>query len=116
MRWARALSLSMATASIVGAGCATPPEKIAAAKVDAAPYAAMDCGALAAEGVRLRKSLGLAEAAQRRQRENDTIGVLMVGLPMGSMAGGKENEQAIARFKGQQAAIDATQKTKGCMT
>ena len=80
--------LSLAAAgALLPQGCATIPEDIAPAKVDDVSYAGWSCERLSQEQLRLDAALNGAADAQRKCRKTDTAGVLIIGLPVGSLLG-----------------------------
>ena len=70
------------------AGCATPPERIKPTANDGQPCTAAD-----------RQRLEELSKVQKATANNDAVGVFLIGLPMGSMAG-KDHEAEIAALKG----------------
>lgn len=98
------------------AGCATAPDQIAATPVAASAYAGRDCAALAGEFVRITTELDPLVELQAKARTEDVVGVLVVGLPVGSMARGgpKHRERDIARLKGEREAVVAQQRAMRC--
>lgn len=84
--------------------CATPPEKIAAVQISSDEYAGKDCATLKADRDRSALTLKNTSAEQQRIATNDAVGVLLLGVPMGSIGG--DMETAVAVEKGRLAAID----------
>lgn len=79
-------ALLAASFSIVLAGCATPPGRIKPAAI------AVNCPRNA------EQRLAELSAIQQGAATNDALGVFLIGLPVGSMAGG-DHEAEIARLK-----------------
>jgi hypothetical protein len=99
------------------AGCATAPEKIKAAEVSASKYAGRSCAELAGGYARIDTSLSSLSATQSEAHTNDVAGVILIGLPVGSMTSSNNDvrEKEIARLKGEKNAIFAAQKQGGCV-
>ena len=87
-------------AATCATSCAPSPESIQAADVSEVPYRGWTCDQLGEESVRLNEALAIASVAQRSARTNDTVGILLMGLPVGSMSGRSIAPQ-IALYKGQ---------------
>jgi len=99
-------------AILAASGCATPPEKIAAVQMSSAEYSGKDCAVLKADQARSAMTLKNTSAEQQRIATNDAVGVLLLGVPMGSIGG--DMETAVAVEKGRLAAIEAEMARKGC--
>lgn len=98
--------------SIVGA-CAKRPDKIEAVTVAGDPYAKLSCSTLAAEKLKVSQELENAAAKQRQAVTGDTFGVLLLGLPVSTIAGGDQETQ-IAVAKGQIQELETQQLSKSC--
>ena len=96
------------------AGCAQKPEAIAPAYVSPTTYQDWDCTQLKAEAVRLDAALNQASATQNKARQNDTVGVILLGLPVSSLSGGNVADQ-IAFLKGNKDTIQQTQIGRRCI-
>jgi hypothetical protein len=94
-------------------GCAKAPESIAPAYVSQLTYQDLRCPQLASEEQRLSQALATASKQQNNARTQDTVGVLLLGLPVASMSGDNIAPE-IARLKGEQEAIRQQQLSKGC--
>lgn len=79
--------ISACLALVTLAGCATPPERIAAV-ANPGPCSPQD-----------RERLGILSNKQSKAATGDAMGVFLFGVPMASMAGG-DNEAEIAILKG----------------
>ena len=101
-------------AAIVVSGCAKKPEAIAPAYVSPTTYQSFSCRALASEARRVDQALANASAQQTKARQNDTWGVILIGLPTSSLSGGNVAPQ-IAELKGQKQTLEQTQIQKGCV-
>jgi hypothetical protein len=95
------------------AACATSPEDIAPAPVSEARYQDWTCAELTAEQARVGRDLAAATAKQEQTRSSDVAGVILLGLPLGSMSG-DDVEPEIARLKGERDALGRSAKTKDC--
>lgn len=84
--------------------CAPTPESIAPAYVSELPYRSYTCEQLGEENARLNQALSTSSVAQNSARTNDTVGILLIGLPIGSMSGQSIAPQ-IALYKGQLEAV-----------
>lgn len=76
---------AIALAAVLSA-CATHPDKIQPASYSG------DCTAAD------RKRLASLVEEQKKTARNDTVGVILLGLPVGSMSG-KDHEKEIAKLK-----------------
>jgi hypothetical protein len=86
--------------------CATLPESIPPSYVSAMTYQSYSCQQLGEEQGRLGAALSTASDAQRNARSNDTLGVILLGLPVSSLSGSNQASN-IGRLKGE---LDAVQK------
>jgi len=86
------------------AACAPTPESIAPAYISEVPYQSWTCAQLGEENMRLNQALATASVAQSNARTNDTVGIILIGLPLGSMSGQSIAPQ-IAMYKGQIEAV-----------
>jgi hypothetical protein len=91
-------------AATCAAACAPAPESIQAAYVSEVPYRSWNCDQLGEESLRLNEALATASTAQSSARTNDAVGILLIGLPVGSMSGQSIAPQ-IALYKGQIEAV-----------
>lgn len=89
MRKVSAMKIALAILLAAGtAACATPPSRIKAV-ANAGPCTAAD-----------RANLALLSNQQRDAVAGDTIGVILVGVPVASLTGGRGREAKIAILKG----------------
>jgi hypothetical protein len=93
--------------------CAPAPETIQAAYVSEVPYRSWSCDQLGEENIRLNEALATASVAQNSARTNDTVGILLIGLPVGSMSGQSIAPQ-IALYKGQMEAVRRASIRNSC--
>lgn len=95
------------------AACAPTPESIQPAYVSEVPYQSWTCQQLGEELGRLSYALSTASSQQNTARSNDIAGVILLGLPVGSMSGQSIAPQ-IARYKGEQEAVNKAMIRNGC--
>ncbi len=96
------------------AGCAASPEAISAAYISPTTYDDWSCDKLALEARRLDAAYASAAAQQKKARTNDTVGIILLGLPVSSMSGGNVAPQ-IADLKGRKNTLEQTQITNNCI-
>lgn len=106
--------LSCMTFAIALSGCATHPDSISPRKINPAKYAQGTCTQLEAEHYRLANHLKDLKIAQLDKRTTDTAGVLLIGLPLGSMTSGGTYTEAIEITKGEMVAIQDASSAKAC--
>jgi len=88
------------------AACAQGPSSIAPATMPDGAYSTYDCGKLYAERSSVQSVLSSLESTQRGAVAGDAIGVLLIGVPVSSLAGGDKAGE-IATEKGKLLAIEA---------
>ena len=93
--------------------CAKSPDNIAAAQIEDAAYARHSCKSLSAEQLKQEQHLERISAKQKDAQAGDTIGVILIGVPVSSVAG-NDNETDIAITKGKLQAIERQSAKKGC--
>ena len=98
---------------IVLSGCAKSPESISPSYISDVPYQSWSCAQLGQEELRLNEALSVASAQQKKARTNDTVGVILIGLPVSSLSGDNIAPE-IARLKGQLEAINRAGNMKNC--
>ena len=96
-------------------GCAKSPESISPAYISEVGYLNWSCQQLAEEDGKLRNALAVASTQQENARTNDTVGVLLIGLPVSSLSGDNIAPE-IARLKGEAEAIRKASVRKSCIT
>lgn len=106
------IHLWVAAVALLGA-CAPTPESIAPAYVSEVPYRSYTCDQLGEEQERLNQALVTASAQQSNARSNDTVGIILIGLPVGSMSGQSIAPQ-IALYKGQLEAVHRASIRNSC--
>jgi hypothetical protein len=104
--------LAIATALVVSA-CAKSPESIAPSYVSEVGFQSWNCNQLGEESNRLSAALSRASAQQENARTNDTVGVLLIGLPVSSLSGDNIAPE-IARLKGETEAVRKVSINKSC--
>ena len=105
--------VALAALSVGVASCASAPEYIKPALVGPEKYQAYTCEGLAAERNRVQDAYNEAAKKQNKARNDDALGVLLIGLPVDSMSG-KNLAKVIALLKGELAAIQETADAKSC--
>lgn len=98
---------------LLAAGCATSPEKIIPSHMSDSSYVDWGCEELSREQSRLAASLSAAADEQRRCRDNDIAGVILLGFPVSGISG-CDKEFEIARLKGQLQALQRAAVQKDC--
>lgn len=93
--------------------CAKAPDAIQAASVDETRFSASSCRQLADAYTQTTEQLLQASNAQSAIRQKDTAGVLLTGIPIGSLVD-DDLEPRVAALKGEQAAIKRAQVTRRC--
>lgn len=104
--------VAIVTLSIL-CGCAASPSKIKPSYISEAAYKPMSCEELAAERDRAATALARACKTQRGARTWDTIGMVLIPMPIGSICGGNMTAD-IRRLKGELIAVEAVAQDKGC--
>jgi hypothetical protein len=95
------------------AACAKSPDSISAAYISDVTYRSLSCQDLAVESARINAALTRASTQQENARTNDTVGVLLIGLPVSSLSGDNIAPE-IARYKGELEAINRVSAQKRC--
>jgi hypothetical protein len=113
----RAVTIVAVTAIAVSSaflcGCAATPESIIPSYVSTLTYSNLSCQQLGEEEARVSAAYTVAAGQQNSARTNDTVGILLLGLPVGSMTG--ENvAPEVANLKGQANAIHEVETRKNC--
>ncbi len=98
---------------VIASACAKSPESISASYVADEKYTSRTCQQMLAEYARVSDLLIAASNQQSAARTSDTVGVLLIGLPLGSM-GGDDVEVKVAQLKGEQEAIRRAMGIKRC--
>ncbi|WP_291164973.1 hypothetical protein [Hyphomicrobium sp.] len=95
------------------AGCAKSPDSISPAYVSEVGYQNWSCAQLSEEAGRLSTALASASVQQENARTNDTVGVILIGLPVSSLSGDNIAPE-IARLKGETEAVRKASMFKSC--
>lgn len=106
------MTISIAILSAL-ASCATPPERIAATAYPDDPYIGKSCAFLADETKRTSDELAALSKKQKDTVAADTIGVIVIGVPVSSLAGGDKKTE-ISVLKGKIEALKRASKSSGC--
>lgn len=104
---------ALGAAIVVMCGCAKSPESISPAYISDVPYRNWSCSQLGQEELRLNEALSVASAQQKKARTNDTVGVILIGLPVSSLSGDNIAPE-IARLKGELEAVNRAANLKNC--
>lgn len=105
--------LLLAVAATTLAGCAKAPDAIQAAYVDDARFAASSCRQLADAYTATTEKLLQVSNEQSAIRQKDSVGVALIGVPVGSLAN-DDLEPQVAALKGEQVAIRRAQAARRC--
>ncbi len=109
MRTAIMISLVLLTA-----GCAKAPESIQASYVSDVNYSGWSCKQLGQEEQRLSAAYASTAAQQNKARNNDVVGIILIGLPVSSLSGDNVAPE-IARLKGNQEAVQRAMIKNNCL-
>ena len=94
-------------------GCEMQPKPVEKIQVDPVLYTDHDCKELARERAKIDIELQQAEISRKERRRRDALGLLVLGVPVGSMQ--RETSRAdLATQRGKLDAIDIVQREKGC--
>lgn len=108
----RPLTSIVLMAALLGA-CATLPEKVRPTPAAANLYQGADCARLDNERLRLDAAYQDASRRQLRTRKVDAVGLVLLGLPVGSLTG-NSHTKSIAAIKGQQEALSEAYRLSNC--
>ena len=95
-------------------GCAIPAERVVAAAVPDEIYAGHSCSQLKVDRAEAALAVSTLSQQQASAVTGDTVGVLMVGLPLSSM-GGSDVRAKLGEMKGRLIAIDTVIAKKKCL-
>ncbi len=104
--------LLMVALGLLGA-CAQAPEDIAPAYVSQSRFKAWTCEQLVQEQGQLASALTTSSAQQQQARDSDIAGIILLGIPVGSLSGGNVSAQ-IARLKGERDAVERALSLNDC--
>jgi hypothetical protein len=94
-------------------GCAMKAESIQPSYVSPVSYDSYTCKQLGQEAARIEAALATASKQQNQARTNDTVGVLLIGMPVSSMSG-EAIAPEVAKLKGEKNAIQQASTLKNC--
>lgn len=94
-------------------GCSPNPTRIDPKPVPVMGYTSMSCTELSSLHTVDVSKLQTEDVEQRSARRSDAWGVLLLGLPVGRMAGGNRADE-IAELKGEIIAIGSTFRSHHC--
>ena len=97
------------------AACAAKPESIQPSYISPVVYDSWTCPQLSQESARVESALSTASKQQQNARNHDVAGVILLGLPTGSMSG-EAIAPEVARLKGSKDAIQQEMTLKNCGT
>lgn len=100
-------------ATLILSACATAPEAIAPAYISDVTYQSWSCEQLSQEMGRLNAAYTNVADQQHKARNNDTVGVILLGLPVSSLSGSNVAAQ-VASVKGNQVAVEHASTLKNC--
>lgn len=95
------------------AGCASPPQYIQPAYVSPLKFSPLACDQLAQEDQRTTAALKKASDEQKSAANTDAVGVFLIGVPIGSMAGHNATDQ-VSILKGEKTSINTAIAQKKC--
>lgn len=95
--------------------CAKAPGSIAPSYVSDVQYRSWPCATIGEEQARVSSALATASTQQEKARTNDTVGVLLIGLPVSSLSGDNIAPE-IGRLKGEQDALARAGSIRRCGT
>lgn len=105
--------LLVCAAMLLAAGCAKRPDEIMATPVAVDPFMQMQCAQLGPLKMQKETELAKLEKAQFNASEHDKAAMSVIHIPVASMTG-KDNEEGVARAKGEVQAINSAYQAKGC--
>ncbi len=108
----QALTMLVLSGTMVLSGCATRPESIQATDVSPEQFTTLDCPQLAVKLSNAKAELVKLSQQQTEKADTDALGVFLFGIPASPFTG--DHEQAIARLKGEVAAIESVQARQKC--
>jgi len=107
------IAVAVTICAIFLAGCAANPEDIAAADIGTGMYQGQSCAQLAEQRLARTQRLEVLTAEQSSARTGDTVGVILLGLPLSSMSG-NDRETDIAVTRGHLNEIDRERLARNC--
>jgi hypothetical protein len=105
--------VAAAALALAVSACAAAPEDIKAANISTAPYAYLSCAQLADYKITLTKAYNDVADSENNARTVDTVSIVALGLPFGSMF--HENvPMQISELKGRIVAVEKLQAQDRC--
>jgi hypothetical protein len=108
----RSIVVLAACAAMAG-GCASRAGAVQALAVPASDYAGLTCEKAAAELQVQQAKVADLSGRQNRRAVADSVGVFFAFIPVGTMVGGRVEDQ-LAQAKGEAAALQRHMVTRGC--
>jgi triphosphoribosyl-dephospho-CoA synthetase len=93
--------------------CATAPEKVKPAYVAPTQFSGFSCPGLRHQQNILIARVNKLSKSQRGARNGDIVGVVLLGLPVSSIAGA-DKEKELSRARGELLAVGDKIKAQGC--
>ncbi|MGD0143255.1 MAG: hypothetical protein ABSC92_08860 [Rhizomicrobium sp.] len=104
---------SVAAFAVALSACASSPESIKAADIDSAQYAYLTCAQLGTYEGTLTVAYNSAADSQNNARMMDVVGLVALGMPIGSLTHAYTPKQ-IADLKGRIAAVQKLEAAGRC--
>ncbi|MEP5728547.1 MAG: hypothetical protein ABJL67_04145 [Sulfitobacter sp.] len=98
---------------LILSACATPPAKVQPLEVSSSQYDRMNCKQLRESEGNWSQNVETLSEQQEKARAGDTIGVILIGIPASSLAGG-DVETQLAQAKGHVKTIQSVIVRKSC--
>jgi hypothetical protein len=112
------VSLCLAAAAVLAAGCASKSADVAPSYVSPMQYQHYDCQQLTAEGKRVSMAAHEAAGVQASNRTKDvvatTVGVVVLWPVLFAVSGDNAKTAELARLKGEMGAIEQASIQKRC--
>lgn len=104
---------ALAVCAVMASGCASRAGAIQALAVPASDYAGLSCEQARGELAVQRAKITELSSSQNRRAVADAVGVFFAFIPVGTMVGGRVEDQ-LAQAKGEAAALERHMVTRGC--
>jgi len=105
--------ISILLVATLASACAKKPDSIAPAYISDQTYRSWSCEQLNREQASLERAYTNVSAQQNKARNNDVVGVMLIGRPVSSLSGDNVAAQ-VADVKGRREAVRLTINQKGC--
>lgn len=109
----RAHAMYVVFAVMIAGGCAPHPRDIAPMYVSDLPYQSLTCDQLRSELLNVNTALNNTANQQVGARASDAAGIVMIGLPVASMAS-RDSTAQVAALKGAADAMKRAGAAKNC--